>query len=53
MLTGAVFSPVHPPPRRREAYWPSIHMLNFTNEDDLITKIKYGVGTSRTINLST
>jgi hypothetical protein len=31
---GEVFSPGHPPPRRREPYQPSIHMLNFTYEDD-------------------
>jgi hypothetical protein len=32
-------APGHPPPRRREAYRRSIHMLNFTYEDDI--KIKY------------
>jgi hypothetical protein len=31
---GALFSPGNPPPRRRETYWRSIHMLNFTYEDD-------------------
>jgi hypothetical protein len=34
MPAGTVFSPGHPPPRRRETYRPSIHMLNFTYEDD-------------------
>jgi hypothetical protein len=39
--TGAVFSPVHPPPRRRETYRPSIQMLNFTYDDNFKNKIKY------------
>jgi hypothetical protein len=49
---GAVFSPDHPPPRRRETYRPSIHMLNFTNEDDNYIKNKHVLGISRTYYLS-
>jgi hypothetical protein len=33
------FSQDHPPPRRRETYRQSIHMLNFTYEDDIKIKI--------------
>jgi hypothetical protein len=40
---GAVLSPDHPPPRRRETYRRSIHMLNFTYEDNI--KNKYVAGT--------
>jgi hypothetical protein len=49
------FSLVHPPPRRREMkkrYRRSIHMLNFTYEDDIKIKNKHVAGVSRTYNLS-
>jgi hypothetical protein len=43
----------HPPPRRRETYRRSIHMLNFTYEDDITIKNKHVAGISRTFYLST
>jgi hypothetical protein len=42
---GTVFSPGHPTPRRRETYRPSIHILNFTYEDDHKINFKYVAGT--------
>jgi hypothetical protein len=48
-LAGTVFSPGHPSPRRRETYRRSIHMLNFTGEDDIKIKYKQVAGISRTI----
>jgi hypothetical protein len=38
----------HPPPRRRDTFRPSIHMWDFTHEDDIKIKNKYVAGTSRT-----
>jgi hypothetical protein len=55
-LRRSKFSPVHPPPRRRETkkrYWRSIHMLNFTYEDDIKIKNKHVTGISRNFYLST
>jgi hypothetical protein len=52
-IKGAVFSPDHPPPRRREMYRRSIHMLNCTYEDDIKIKKKHVAGISRTFYLST
>jgi hypothetical protein len=45
---GAVFSTDHLTPRRRETYRPSIHMLNFTYENDIKIKNKHVAGISRT-----
>jgi hypothetical protein len=47
------FSPDHPPPRRRQTYQRSIHMLNFTYEDDIKIKNKHVAGISRTFYLVT
>jgi hypothetical protein len=47
------FSLDHPPPMKRETYWRSIHMLNFTYEDDIKIKNKHVAGISRTFYLST
>jgi hypothetical protein len=43
----AVFSPDHPPPRRKETYRWSIYMLNLTYEDDIKIKYKQVAGISR------
>jgi hypothetical protein len=47
---GAVLSPDHPPPRRRETYRRSIHMLNFTYEGNIKIKNEH---VARTFYLST
>jgi hypothetical protein len=45
-------SPGHPPPRRREKYGRSMHVLNFTYEDNIKIKYKQAAGISRTYYLS-
>jgi hypothetical protein len=55
-LHRSKFSRVHPTPRSREPYkryWQSIHMLNFTYEDDIKIKNKHVAEISRTFYLST
>jgi hypothetical protein len=46
------FSLDHSPPKRRETYRGSIHMLNFTYEDAIKIKNKHVAGISRTFYLS-
>jgi hypothetical protein len=49
---GEVFTPNHPPLKRRETYRRSIHMSNFTYEDDIKIKNKHVAEISMTFYLS-